>query len=200
MDGLQLAHGLGGQIGEQPLADKASGPRRAARMTVTALIVAAGKGERLGGGMPKQYRMLGGKPVLRWAVEALVAHPAVNALRVVIGKGQQELAAAALDGLDVGPFIEGGDGARRFRSCRPGTRLPAMRCWSTMRRGPFARPRLSTGCSLPWNFSKARRRCCRSATRSRGRTRSARRAGRSDRARPRADTPGVPPRCASASL
>ena len=41
-------------------------------MTVTALIVAAGKGERAGGGVPKQYRLLGGKPVLRWAVEALI--------------------------------------------------------------------------------------------------------------------------------
>ena len=50
-------------------------------MTVTALIVAAGRGERLGGGVPKQYRLLGGKPVLRWAVEALIRHPAVNALR-----------------------------------------------------------------------------------------------------------------------
>ena len=39
-------------------------------MTVTALIVAAGKGERLGGDVPKQYRPIGGKPVLRWAVEA----------------------------------------------------------------------------------------------------------------------------------
>src|SRR4051794_11346663 len=87
-------------------------------MAVTALIVAAGKGERLGGGVPKQYRMLGGKPVLRWAVEALAGHPAVNALRVVIGKGQQALAAAALDGLNVGSFIEGG--AERADSVRAG--------------------------------------------------------------------------------
>src|SRR6478609_5089432 len=79
-----------------------------AAVTTTALIVAAGKGERLGGGVPKQYRMLGGKPVLRWAVEALIRHPTVNALRVVIGQCQRELATATLDGLDVGPFIEGG--------------------------------------------------------------------------------------------
>ena len=87
-------------------------------MTVTALIVAAGKGERLGGGVPKQYRMLAGKPVLRRAVEALIRHPAVNALRVVIGQGQQELAAATLDGLDVGPLIEGG--VERADSVRAG--------------------------------------------------------------------------------
>jgi 2-C-methyl-D-erythritol 4-phosphate cytidylyltransferase/2-C-methyl-D-erythritol 2,4-cyclodiphosphate synthase len=87
-------------------------------MTTTALIVAAGKGERLGGGVPKQYRMLGGKPVLRWAVESLARHPAVQSTRVVIGMGQQESAAAALDGLDVGDFIEGG--AERADSVRAG--------------------------------------------------------------------------------
>src|SRR3954454_13719625 len=87
-------------------------------MTVTALIVAAGKGERLGGGVPKQYRLLGGKPVLRWAVESLIRHPAVRGVRVVVGRGQQDQAAAALGGLDVGAPIEGG--AERAVSVRAG--------------------------------------------------------------------------------
>ena len=87
-------------------------------MTVTALIVAAGKGERMGCGLPKQYRLLGGKPVVRRAVEALLAHPAIDAVRIVIGKGQQELARAALAGLDVGEPIEGGE--HRADSVRAG--------------------------------------------------------------------------------
>ena len=87
-------------------------------MTVTALIVAAGRGERAGGGVPKQYRLLGGKSVLRWAVESLIRHPAVQSTRVVIGRGQQELANAALEGLDVGATIEGG--AERADSVRAG--------------------------------------------------------------------------------
>ncbi|HYX45678.1 MAG TPA: bifunctional 2-C-methyl-D-erythritol 4-phosphate cytidylyltransferase/2-C-methyl-D-erythritol 2,4-cyclodiphosphate synthase [Sphingomicrobium sp.] len=87
-------------------------------MTVTALIVAAGKGERLGGGVPKQYRTLGGKTVLRWAVESLIRHPAVQSVRVVIGKGQQEQALASLKGLAVGDPIEGG--AERSDSVRAG--------------------------------------------------------------------------------
>src|SRR2546430_1684627 len=108
----------GPEIGEEPLADKASGPRRPRGMTVTALIVAAGKGERFGGGVPKQYRLLGGKPVLRWAVEALIRHPAISSTRIVIGRGQQELAAAALEGIDTAQFIEGG--AERADSVRHG--------------------------------------------------------------------------------
>jgi 2-C-methyl-D-erythritol 4-phosphate cytidylyltransferase / 2-C-methyl-D-erythritol 2,4-cyclodiphosphate synthase len=77
-------------------------------MTVTALIVAAGKGERLGGDVPKQYRPIGGKPVLRWAAEAMAGSASIDQIRVVVGPGQQESAGAALEGLDVGPLIEGG--------------------------------------------------------------------------------------------
>jgi len=87
-------------------------------MTTTALIVAAGSGSRMGGAVPKQYRLLAGKPVLRWAVESLIRHPALQSLRVVIGQGHRELAAAALEGLAVGEFIEGG--AARADSVRNG--------------------------------------------------------------------------------
>ena len=87
-------------------------------MTVTALIVAAGKGERLGGDVPKQYRSIGGKPVLRWAVEAMASGASIDQIRVVIGPGQEELAEAALKGLDVDTLIEGG--AERSDSVRNG--------------------------------------------------------------------------------
>jgi 2-C-methyl-D-erythritol 4-phosphate cytidylyltransferase/2-C-methyl-D-erythritol 2,4-cyclodiphosphate synthase len=87
-------------------------------MTTTALIVAAGKGERVGPGAPKQFRLLAGKPVLRWAVESLIRHPAVQSTRVVIADGQQANAAEALDGLEVGDFITGG--AERSDSVRAG--------------------------------------------------------------------------------
>ena len=87
-------------------------------MTTTALIVAAGKGERLGGALPKQYQPLRGKPVLRRAVEALLHHPAIKAVRVVVGRGQQDLAGEALAGLDAGELIEGG--AERADSVRAG--------------------------------------------------------------------------------
>ncbi len=87
-------------------------------MTTTALIVAAGSGSRMGGDIPKQFRTIGGKPVLRWAVESLIHHPAVGAVRVVVADGQQENASAALNGLDVGTLIDGG--AQRADSVRAG--------------------------------------------------------------------------------
>jgi 2-C-methyl-D-erythritol 4-phosphate cytidylyltransferase/2-C-methyl-D-erythritol 2,4-cyclodiphosphate synthase len=87
-------------------------------MSVTALIVAAGKGERLGGGVPKQFRLLGGKPVLRWAVESLIRHPSVRSTRVIVGEAQEERAAGVLAGLEVGTLIQGG--AERADSVRAG--------------------------------------------------------------------------------
>lgn len=78
-------------------------------LQVVALIVAAGQGERLGGGIPKQYRQLAGKAVLRRAVEPFLAHPGVDAVRIVIGAGQEPMAGEALAGLDVGGLIIGAD-------------------------------------------------------------------------------------------
>jgi len=89
-------------------------------MTVTALIVAAGRGERLVGDVPKQYRPIGGKPVLRWAAEALAGHPSIDEVRVVIGEGQQQMARDALAGIAVGDLILGG--AERSDSVLNGVR------------------------------------------------------------------------------
>jgi len=89
-------------------------------VTTSALIVAAGKGERLGGGIPKQFRLLGGKPILRWAVESLINHPAVRAVRVVVGEDQHDIATSALAGLEIGDLITGG--AERAGSVRAGLR------------------------------------------------------------------------------
>ena len=87
-------------------------------MTVTALIVAAGSGSRMGGDTPKQYRPIAGKAVLAHAVDALASHPRIDAVRVVIGTGQEEMAREALDGRDVGDLI--GGGAERSDSVRAG--------------------------------------------------------------------------------
>jgi len=85
---------------------------------VTALIVAAGSGSRMGGQLPKQYQPIAGKAVLAHAVDALASHPAIDSVRVVIGKGQEQLAEQVLNGRDVGALIIGG--AERADSVRAG--------------------------------------------------------------------------------
>ena len=68
-------------------------------MRITALIVAAGDGSRAGGGIPKQFRELGGKSMLLHTVEALLSHPAVETAQVVIGPTHANLYLNALLGL-----------------------------------------------------------------------------------------------------
>ncbi|MCP5073972.1 MAG: bifunctional 2-C-methyl-D-erythritol 4-phosphate cytidylyltransferase/2-C-methyl-D-erythritol 2,4-cyclodiphosphate synthase [Rhodobacteraceae bacterium] len=53
-------------------------------MQITALIVAAGRGTRIGEGIPKQYRPLKDEPVLRHTIRAMLTDTSVTALRVVI--------------------------------------------------------------------------------------------------------------------
>ncbi len=57
-----------------------------------ALIVAAGRGERLGSGRPKALVSLSGRPMLEWSVEALRAVDAVE--RIVIALPAEALTAA----------------------------------------------------------------------------------------------------------
>ena len=72
-----------------------------------AIVVAAGKGLRVGGDTPKQFRMWRGKPLIRHAIEALLAAGA-RPLVVVIAAGAEQDAAAALAGLDGIEFVNGG--------------------------------------------------------------------------------------------
>jgi len=88
------------------------------RPKVAALIVAAGKGERAGGGIPKQYRGIDGKSVLFRATEALLGHPAVDRIQVVIGEGQREAYETAVIGLSLPTPIIGGE--TRQQSVRNG--------------------------------------------------------------------------------
>ncbi len=67
--------------------------------TVSALIVAAGRGSRAGAGLPKQYRPLQGMPVLRHTLLALLAHENIRDIQVVIHPDDAPIYEAAVAGL-----------------------------------------------------------------------------------------------------
>ncbi len=58
---------------------------------VIALIVAAGRGERLGGDLPKQYLRVGGRPILAVTADRFLNHPLVDGVRVVISANDDTL-------------------------------------------------------------------------------------------------------------
>jgi 2-C-methyl-D-erythritol 4-phosphate cytidylyltransferase/2-C-methyl-D-erythritol 2,4-cyclodiphosphate synthase len=55
-----------------------------ARPTVFALVVAAGRGTRAGGPVPKQYQTLAGRAILGHTLQAFLDEPSVDAVAVVI--------------------------------------------------------------------------------------------------------------------
>jgi len=50
----------------------------------TAIVVAAGEGRRMGGGEPKQFLDLDGRPLFTWALLPFQAHPEVTGIVVVL--------------------------------------------------------------------------------------------------------------------
>ncbi|MCR9255969.1 MAG: bifunctional 2-C-methyl-D-erythritol 4-phosphate cytidylyltransferase/2-C-methyl-D-erythritol 2,4-cyclodiphosphate synthase [Alphaproteobacteria bacterium] len=77
-------------------------------MRPAVLVVAAGRGTRLGGGLPKQYRGLGGEPVLRHTLRALLAHPLLRQVMVVIHPNDEALYRDAVGELPLLPPVQGG--------------------------------------------------------------------------------------------
>lgn len=74
----------------------------------TALVVAAGRGSRFGGAVPKQYALLGNQPVLRLTLAALKSAAGIDGFRVVINPGDQTQYDAAVAGLALPPPVAGG--------------------------------------------------------------------------------------------
>lgn len=74
-----------------------------------AIIVAAGRGQRMGGPIPKQYRSLDGLPIVRHAIVAFLRHPAITRVQAVIHPSDRKLYDQATDGLDLPEPVIGGN-------------------------------------------------------------------------------------------
>jgi 2-C-methyl-D-erythritol 4-phosphate cytidylyltransferase/2-C-methyl-D-erythritol 2,4-cyclodiphosphate synthase len=87
--------------------------------TVAAVIVAAGRGERAGANIPKQYRPIGGQPMIRTTLCAFLVHPRIDFIQPVINPTDHESYRQAVAGLkDLLPAAAGG--ATRQVSVRAG--------------------------------------------------------------------------------
>ena len=84
-----------------------------------ALIVAAGRGERLGSDRPKALVALGGRPMLEWSVETLHSVTAIE--RIVIALPASDLAAAPAGTLAVPGGVARSESVREaLRACPEG--------------------------------------------------------------------------------
>jgi len=85
---------------------------------IAVIIVAAGRGHRFGGEMPKQYLEVHQQPLVRHAVQAFLDHPAIDLILPVIHPDDADILANALGGLDYLEPVAGG--AARQDSVRNG--------------------------------------------------------------------------------
>ena len=85
---------------------------------VAAIVVAAGRGLRAGGDLPKQYRRILGEPVIRPSLTTLARHDEISAVQPVIHPDDAGLFEPAVAGLDLLPAVPGG--ASRQASVRAG--------------------------------------------------------------------------------
>jgi 2-C-methyl-D-erythritol 4-phosphate cytidylyltransferase/2-C-methyl-D-erythritol 2,4-cyclodiphosphate synthase len=92
-------------------------------MSFSAVIVAAGSGLRAGPGVPKAWRDLGGRPILRWSVEALL-NSGANEIILVLAADRMGDAESALSGLERYRAVSGGP--TRAASVQAG--LAALQC------------------------------------------------------------------------
>ncbi len=82
------------------------------------VLVAAGRGLRAGSGGPKQYRSIGGQPVIFRAMEPFCRHPEIVAVQPVLNPDDTAMFEAAVRGLRHEPPTKGG--ATRQESVRAG--------------------------------------------------------------------------------
>jgi 2-C-methyl-D-erythritol 4-phosphate cytidylyltransferase/2-C-methyl-D-erythritol 2,4-cyclodiphosphate synthase len=75
---------------------------------VAAVIVAAGRGSRVGGEVPKQFQLLAGHSPLRLSLAAFARHPDVALVQPVIHPDDGDRYAEAAAGLNLLPPIPGG--------------------------------------------------------------------------------------------
>ncbi len=72
------------------------------------LVAAAGNGSRMQNPVPKQYRKLAGKAVLRHTLEAFLSCPGLASLGVIIDPSHEKMYRDAASGLRLAPPIHGG--------------------------------------------------------------------------------------------
>lgn len=83
-----------------------------------AIIVAAGRGLRAGAGGPKQYRMIGGRPVIARALEPFCGHSEISAVQPVLNPDDAAIFREATGDLRYQTPVSGG--ATRQASVRAG--------------------------------------------------------------------------------
>ena len=85
-----------------------------------AVVVAAGRGERFGGGVPKQFLPINGVPILGHSINAILSHPAIDGCVVVLNETDMDLYRERVEPTLLAPVMVTHGGPTRAISCLRG--------------------------------------------------------------------------------
>src|SRR5439155_17910911 len=113
--------------------------------SVAAIVVAAGRGVRVGGEFPKQYKEVAGEPAIRHSLRLFALHPSVGVVQPVIHPDDRALFAQAAQGLELlGPVHGGATRQASVRAASKRSRRTPRKSSSFMTRPGLSRPRPSS--------------------------------------------------------
>jgi len=99
----------------------------ATRPTTTAIVVAAGRGLRAGGDVPKQWQVIAGQTITQHTLDLFDAHPRIDDIVLVVAAQDLHLV-EALELKDRATIVVGGDersaSVRASMKVRPIVRRP----------------------------------------------------------------------------
>jgi 2-C-methyl-D-erythritol 4-phosphate cytidylyltransferase/2-C-methyl-D-erythritol 2,4-cyclodiphosphate synthase len=73
------------------------------------VILAGGRGKRLGGEVPKQYQLLNGISMISYSIKVFIDHPRIDTIQVVIHSEDYNLYKEATIGFDLAEPVSGGN-------------------------------------------------------------------------------------------
>ena len=100
-------------------------------MSVVALIIAGGYGQRMGQNIPKQFIVVNGKPVIVYTLEVFQNHNDVDAIAVVCIKGWEQTLKSYAKQFNITKLhhiVPGGNCGKCCEWCRPAVRCSSPAC------------------------------------------------------------------------
>jgi 2-C-methyl-D-erythritol 4-phosphate cytidylyltransferase len=138
------------EAGLDPAFFLSGNPAKLDVMQVSAIIVAAGSGSRLGSGLPKAFVALGGRTILSYSLRTLAEVPSIMELVLTVPAGMEKAARAEITaaGLEIPVKITAG-GSERQDSVRIALALTSAEAEMVVVHDaarPFASPELFERC------------------------------------------------------
>jgi len=107
--------------------------------TISAILLAAGRGARFGDAIPKQFHNVSGKMLLEWSLDIFLSHPRIADVCVVVHPGDKRYTDAIQTKYTGLTFVEGGKTRSESSYCGLSSLATAQKTTKSLQ--PIAQPK-----------------------------------------------------------